>query len=57
MSAGAPYFDVESSSGLVYVVSVVELNDDLVELEVKATDPRGLSATAKVTVSVKDLMK
>lgn len=50
--ADSPYFDVEPSSGLVYVVSAAGLSGQLAEVEVRATDPRGLNATAKVEVSV-----
>nr|XP_046231654.1 cadherin-23 isoform X2 [Scatophagus argus] len=52
LSAPSPYFDVEPSSGLLYVVSVAELSEQLFEVEVKATDPTGLHATAKVEVEV-----
>ncbi|XP_070771479.1 protocadherin Fat 4 [Enoplosus armatus] len=52
LSADSPYFDVEPSSGLVYVVSAVGLAGQLAEVEVKATDPRGLHATTKVEVAV-----
>ncbi|XP_037620034.1 uncharacterized protein LOC119484924 [Sebastes umbrosus] len=52
LTADSPYFDVEPSSGLVYVVSAVELAGQLAAVEVKATDPRGLHATAKVEVEV-----
>ncbi|KAM7419871.1 hypothetical protein PAMA_016804 [Pampus argenteus] len=52
LSAASPYFDVEASSGLVFVVSVEGLEEETVGLEVKVTDPRGLDATAKVEVEV-----
>lgn len=54
LSAVSPYFDVEPSTGLVYVVSAVGLAEQLakVKVEVKATDPRGLNATTTVEVSV-----
>ncbi len=45
---------MEPSTGLVYVVSVVGLAEQLTEVEVKAEDPRGLHATTKVEVSVED---
>lgn len=49
---------MEPSTGLVYVVSVVDLaeyqQEVEMELEVKATDPRGLFAKTKVEVSVED---
>lgn len=38
-------------SGLVYVVSAAAKGGETVPLEVKATDPKGLSATAAVKVS------
>ncbi|XP_051241018.1 protein dachsous-like [Dicentrarchus labrax] len=53
LSADSPHFDVEPSSGLVYVVSVVSLAGQQAAVEVKATDPRGLQATTKVEVEVK----
>lgn len=46
------HFDVEPSSGLVYVVSVEELAGTQEILEVKVTDPRGLEVATKVEVSV-----
>ncbi|XP_045903065.1 protocadherin Fat 4-like isoform X1 [Micropterus dolomieu] len=52
LSADSPYFDVEPSSGLVYVVSAVGLAGQQAQVEVKATDPRGLEATTKVEVAV-----
>lgn len=52
LTEGRPYFDVEPSSGLVYVVSAVDLAGEQTEVVVKATDPRGLHATTKVEVSV-----
>lgn len=52
LAAESPYFDVEPSSGLVYVTSVEALAGQLIKLEVKATDPKGLQATTKVEVSV-----
>lgn len=51
LSAGSPYFDVDPSSGLVYVVSVTGLAGNTATVEVKATDPRELYATTKVEVS------
>ncbi|KAF6724536.1 Protocadherin Fat 4 [Oryzias melastigma] len=45
-------FDIDRASGLVYVVSAVGQDGDTTELEVKATDPRGLSSTTKVKVQV-----
>ncbi|XP_051241011.1 protein dachsous isoform X1 [Dicentrarchus labrax] len=53
LSADSPHFDVDPSSGLVYVVSVVSLAGQQAAVEVKATDPRGLQATTKVEVEVK----
>lgn len=52
LAADSPYFDVEPSSGLVYVVSAVGLSGLQYTFEVKATDPRGLNATTRVAVSV-----
>lgn len=46
----SPYLDVESSSGLVYVVSVLGLSSGLVQVQVKVTDPAGLSAVTTVEV-------
>ncbi|XP_034543326.1 cadherin-23-like [Notolabrus celidotus] len=46
------YFDIDPSSGVVYVVSAVALAGESVTLQVKATDPRGLHATTKVEVEV-----
>lgn len=51
LSADSPYFDVDPSSGLVYVVSAVALAGQTVAVEVKATDPQELYATTKVEVS------
>ncbi|XP_067355536.1 protocadherin Fat 4 isoform X2 [Channa argus] len=52
LSAESPYFDVDPSSGLVYVVSTAGLAANTAALEVKATDPRGLNAVTNVEVSV-----
>lgn len=52
LSAVSSYFDVEPSTGLVYVVSAAGLDGQTVAVEVKATDPRGLYATTKVEVVV-----
>ncbi|XP_028253159.1 protocadherin-1-like [Parambassis ranga] len=52
LSGGSSHFDVELSSGLVYVVSAAGLAGQTAAVEVKATDPRGLSATARVEVAV-----
>lgn len=54
LSADSPYFDVDPSSGLVYVVSAAGLAGQTAAVEVKATDPRGLSASARVEVSGED---
>lgn len=48
------HFDVDSSSGQVYVVSVADLAGFKATLEVKVSDPRGLEAVTKVEVSVKN---
>ncbi|XP_067441680.1 protocadherin Fat 4 [Thunnus thynnus] len=52
LSAASPYFNVEASSGLVFVVSAVGLAGQTAEVEVKVTDPEGLHATAMVEVEV-----
>lgn len=54
LAADSPHFDVEPSSGLVYVVSAEGVAGQLATVDVKATDPRGLHATTKVEVSVKE---
>ncbi|XP_078146234.1 cadherin-23-like [Centroberyx gerrardi] len=54
LSAASAYFDVDASTGLVYVVSAEGLAGELTAVEVKATDPKGLYATTKVEVSVDD---
>ena len=51
LTADSLYFDVEPSSGLLYVVSVVALAGQTAAVEVKATDPRGLQATSTVEVT------
>lgn len=51
LSAGDRFFDVDASTGLVYVVSVAGLAGQTITVEVKAKDPRGLQATTKVEVS------
>lgn len=48
---------MDPASGLVYVVSAVGLAESTVKVQVKATDPRGLHATAKLEVSVEDSRK
>ncbi|XP_032400608.1 protein dachsous [Etheostoma spectabile] len=52
LSADRGDFDVDPSSGLLYVVSVLGLADQTAAVEVKATDPRGLQATTRVEVEV-----
>ncbi|XP_068583517.1 protocadherin Fat 4 [Cebidichthys violaceus] len=53
LTADSPYFfDVDPSSGLVYVVSAVGLAGQTAVVEVNAKDPRGLHATTKVEVDV-----
>ncbi|KAM6941222.1 protocadherin Fat 4 [Lycodopsis pacificus] len=52
LTADSPHFDVDPSSGLVYVVSAVGLAGQTAAVEVNAKDPRGLYATAKVEVAV-----
>ncbi|TKS68735.1 Protocadherin Fat 4 FAT tumor suppressor -like protein 4 [Collichthys lucidus] len=51
LATDSPHFNVEPSSGLVYVVSA-EGVAGLATVDVKATDPRGLHATTKVEVEV-----
>ncbi|XP_026158869.1 protocadherin Fat 4 [Mastacembelus armatus] len=52
LSADSPYFDMDPSSGLVYVVSAAGLAGNTAAVEVKATDPGGLVATTTVEVVV-----
>lgn len=52
LTAESPYFDINPSSGLVYVISATELAGQTAKMEVKATDPHDLHATAIVEVSV-----
>ncbi|XP_032418047.1 cadherin EGF LAG seven-pass G-type receptor 2-like [Xiphophorus hellerii] len=52
LPAGNSSFDVESASGQLYVVSAADLGGKTVTMEVKATDPHGLSATTTVKVVV-----
>nr|XP_033478927.1 protocadherin Fat 4 [Epinephelus lanceolatus] len=52
VSGDSPYFDVEPSSGLVYLVSVVGLAGQTAVVEVKAKDRGDLYATTKVEVEV-----
>lgn len=51
-SLESPYFDVEPSSGLVYVTSLEGHAGQTDEMEVKATGRGGLQAMTKVEVSV-----
>nr|XP_020480866.1 cadherin-related family member 1-like [Monopterus albus] len=53
LSAGGSYFDVDPSSGLVYVVSAAALAEQTAAVEVTATDPHGLKATTRVVVEVR----
>lgn len=50
LAADSPYLDVEPSSGLVYVVSVLGLSSGLIEVQVKVTDPAGLTSVTTVEV-------
>lgn len=50
LSSDGSNFDVDPASGQVYVVSAGGLSGETVRLEVKATDPRKLHATATVKV-------
>ncbi|XP_014832946.1 PREDICTED: cadherin-23-like [Poecilia mexicana] len=52
LSGESSSFDVEPASGLLYVVSAADLGGKTVSVEVKATDPDGLSATTTVKVVV-----
>ncbi|CAG5946960.1 unnamed protein product [Menidia menidia] len=52
LSDSSPSFDVEPDSGLVYVVSALDVAGETTELKVKATDPHGLFAEATVEVTV-----
>ncbi|CAL8329316.1 unnamed protein product [Lota lota] len=52
LPVASPYFDVDSSSGLLYVVSAEALAGQSAGVEVRATDPGGLYATARVKVEV-----
>ncbi|XP_067115898.1 protocadherin Fat 4-like [Osmerus mordax] len=52
MSEPSSYFDVDPSTGQVYVVSAVGLAGQTTTLTMKATDPLGLQATAMVQVDV-----
>ena len=46
----SPHLDVDPSSGLVYVVSAAAAAGQTTAVEVMATDPRGLRATARLEV-------
>ncbi|XP_039469766.1 protocadherin Fat 4 [Oreochromis aureus] len=52
LTAESPYFDMDPSSGLLYVISATELAGQTAKMEVKATDPHDLHATAIVEVMV-----
>ncbi|XP_014894869.1 protein dachsous-like [Poecilia latipinna] len=52
LSGESSSFDMEPASGLLYVVSAADLGGKTVTMEVKATDPDGLSATTTVKVVV-----
>ncbi|XP_031732532.1 fat-like cadherin-related tumor suppressor homolog [Anarrhichthys ocellatus] len=52
LTADSPHFDVDPSSGVVYVVSAVGLAGQTAAVEVNAKDPRGLYATTKLEVEV-----
>ncbi|XP_043970027.1 protocadherin-11 Y-linked-like isoform X2 [Gambusia affinis] len=52
LPAGNSFFELESSSGLLFVVSAAGLGGINVTMKVKATDPHGLSATSRVKVVV-----
>lgn len=50
LAADSPYLDVEPSTGLVYVLSVLGLSSGPIEVQVKVTDPAGLTAVTTVQV-------
>ncbi|XP_043969656.1 cadherin-23-like [Gambusia affinis] len=52
LPAGNSFFELESSSGLLFLVSAAGLGGINVTMKVKATDPHGLSATSRVKVVV-----
>ncbi|XP_043970025.1 protocadherin Fat 4 isoform X2 [Gambusia affinis] len=52
LSGESSSFDVEPTSGLLFVVSAADLGGKTITMEVKATDPHGLSATTTVKVVV-----
>ncbi|XP_029297871.1 cadherin EGF LAG seven-pass G-type receptor 2-like [Cottoperca gobio] len=52
LPAQSASFDVDASSGLLYVVSAGALAGQTASVEVKVTDPRGLHATTTVQVDV-----
>ncbi|XP_030599595.1 uncharacterized protein LOC115790071 [Archocentrus centrarchus] len=54
LTGGTSYFDVDPSSGLLYVVSATGLAGQTAEVEVKVTDSQDLSATTKVEVTVQE---
>ncbi|KAG7235236.1 hypothetical protein INR49_003079 [Caranx melampygus] len=53
LSAQSSNFDMDPSSGLVYVVSALDLPEEVSVVEVKATDGAGLQAATRVEVEVK----
>ncbi|KAM3624462.1 uncharacterized protein V6R79_023812 [Siganus canaliculatus] len=52
MSEGKAFFEVEPSTGVVYLVSVAGLTETSLGLTVTATDPEGLRATTRVLVTI-----
>ncbi|XP_037327747.2 protocadherin Fat 4 [Pungitius pungitius] len=53
LTEDSPHFDVDPSSGQLFVVSAAGLAGQTAAVEVEARDPRGLSATTRVEVEVK----
>ncbi|KAM8880447.1 protein dachsous isoform 2-T2 [Spinachia spinachia] len=52
LTEDSPHFDVDASSGQLFVVSTAALAGQTAAVEVEARDPRGLSATTRVEVEV-----
>jgi len=50
LTADSPHFDVDPSSGRLYVVSALGLEGQVVAVEITARDPRGLHAMTTVKV-------
>ncbi|TNN60450.1 Cadherin-23 [Liparis tanakae] len=52
LTADSPHFDVDPSSGRLYVVSALGLEGQVVTVEITARDPRGLHGMTTVKVTV-----